>query len=248
MYNSGVLVIFTKLQPSPNQCWNIFITPQRNCPLEVTPAPAPGRADLLFVSVDLSALEMNHTVPGLWWPVFFTEWCVFRFHHVVDVLALCSFSFCAKIYIIFSLFTILNSVALSKFMICNLHQGLPGGSDGNKSTCNAGDLGSIPGLGGSPGGGPDNPFQYSFLENSHGEWCLAGYNPWGCKESDMTEWLSIVQASRVSIFRLFFLNNRTSFSFNTDSIPLCTRHHHHPTPGDFILLCLCELTYSKYVI
>ena len=67
----------------------------------------------------------------------------------MDVLALCSFSFCAKIYIIFSLFTILNSVALSKFMICNLHQGLPGGSDGNESTCNAGDLGSIPGLGGS---------------------------------------------------------------------------------------------------
>ena len=43
---------------------------------------------------------------------------------------------------------------------------MPGGSDGKKSTCNLGDLGSIPGLGRSPGGGCDNPLQYSGLENS----------------------------------------------------------------------------------
>ena len=43
--------------------------------------------------------------------------------------------------------------------------GFPGGSDGKESTCNAGDLGSIPGLGRSPGGGHGNPFQYSCLEN-----------------------------------------------------------------------------------
>ena len=41
----------------------------------------------------------------------------------------------------------------------------PGGSDCKKSTCNAGDLGSIPGLGRSPGGGHGNPLQYSCLEN-----------------------------------------------------------------------------------
>ena len=35
--------------------------------------------------------------------------------------------------------------------------GFPGGSDGKESTCNAGDLGSIPGLGRSPGGGHDTP-------------------------------------------------------------------------------------------
>ena len=34
--------------------------------------------------------------------------------------------------------------------------GFPGGSDGKESTCNAGDLGSISGLGRSPGGGPAN--------------------------------------------------------------------------------------------
>ena len=44
--------------------------------------------------------------------------------------------------------------------------GFPGGSDGKESACNTGDLGSIPGLGRSLGGGNDNPLQYSCLENS----------------------------------------------------------------------------------
>ena len=42
----------------------------------------------------------------------------------------------------------------------------PGGSAGKESTCNAGDLGSILGLGSSPGEGNNYPFQYSGLENS----------------------------------------------------------------------------------
>ena len=41
----------------------------------------------------------------------------------------------------------------------------PGGSAGKESTCNAGDLGSIPGLGKFPGGGKGYPLQYSGLEN-----------------------------------------------------------------------------------
>ena len=44
--------------------------------------------------------------------------------------------------------------------------GIPGGSDGKESACNAGDLGLNPGLGGSPGEGKGHPFQYSGLENS----------------------------------------------------------------------------------
>ena len=44
--------------------------------------------------------------------------------------------------------------------------GFPGGSDGKESACNAGDLGSIPGLGRSPGERKAYPLQYSFLENS----------------------------------------------------------------------------------
>ena len=52
------------------------------------------------------------------------------------------------------------------------------------------DLGSIPGLGRSPGGGHGNPLQDSFLENPHGQRSLATYSPWGRKESDTTERLS----------------------------------------------------------
>ena len=44
--------------------------------------------------------------------------------------------------------------------------GFPCGSAGKESACNAGDPGSIPGLGRSPGEGKGYPFQYSGLENS----------------------------------------------------------------------------------
>ena len=59
--------------------------------------------------------------------------------------------------------------------------GFPCGSAGKESPCNARDLGSIPGLGRSPGKGKDFLLQYSGLENG----------PWGRKESDMTERLSL---------------------------------------------------------
>ena len=62
---------------------------------------------------------------------------------------------------------------------------LSGGSVSKESTCNAGDLGSIPGLGRSPEEGNGYPLHYSCLERS-----LAGYSPWGCKELDTTERLS----------------------------------------------------------
>ena len=49
---------------------------------------------------------------------------------------------------------------------------LPGGSDSKESACNAGDLGSIPGSGRSPGEGNECPLQYSCLENpmDRGAW------------------------------------------------------------------------------
>ena len=69
--------------------------------------------------------------------------------------------------------------------------GFCGGSDGKESTCNAGDLGLIPGLKRSPGEGHGNPLQYSWLENLHGQRSLVDYHPWGLKESDMIEQLNI---------------------------------------------------------
>ena len=62
-----------------------------------------------------------------------------------------------------------------------------------ESTCNAGDLGSIPGSGRSSGGGHGNLFQCSCLENPHGQRYLAGYSPWGRRELDTTEWQSTAQ-------------------------------------------------------
>ena len=55
--------------------------------------------------------------------------------------------------------------------------GFPSSSDGKESICNAGDLGLIPGLGRSPGGGHGNPLQCSWLENPHGQRSLEGYGP-----------------------------------------------------------------------
>jgi len=57
--------------------------------------------------------------------------------------------------------------------------GFPCGSAGKETACNAGDLGSIPGLRRSLGGGKGYPLQYSGLEI------------WGCKELDMTEQFSL---------------------------------------------------------
>ena len=56
---------------------------------------------------------------------------------------------------------------------------------GKKSACNAGDSGSIPGSGRPTGEGKGFPLQYSGLEN------FMDYSPWGHKESDTTEQLSL---------------------------------------------------------
>ena len=67
-------------------------------------------------------------------------------------------------------------------------KGLPQWLSGKESACNvgvAGDTALIPGWERSPGVGNGNPLQYSCLEDVQRS--LAGYSPWGCKESDTTE-------------------------------------------------------------
>ena len=76
--------------------------------------------------------------------------------------------------------------------------GLPGGSDSKESACHARDLGSIPGLGRSPGG-DGNPLQYSCLENPRGQRSLAGYSPWSHKESATTEQLSTQHIDEIEL-------------------------------------------------
>ena len=57
--------------------------------------------------------------------------------------------------------------------------GFPGGSVVKNPSASAGDVGSIPVSGRSPGGGNGNPLQYSCLEKLHGQRSLVGYSPWG---------------------------------------------------------------------
>ena len=88
--------------------------------------------------------------------------------------------------------------------------GFPGGSDSKESASSAGNLGSIPGLGRSPGGGDGNPLQYSCLENPHGQRSLVSYNPWGYEESHKSERLSTGQHS-LCINGFFTLEGNTLF-------------------------------------
>ena len=81
-----------------------------------------------------------------------------------------------------------HNLALS-FFFSNKHQGFPGGSVVKNLPANAegaGDVGSIPGSGRSPGGGHGNPLQYSCLENPHGQRNLTGTAQGVAKEWDVT--------------------------------------------------------------
>ena len=92
--------------------------------------------------------------------------------------------------------------------------GFPGGSESKESACNVGDLGSIPGLGRSPGEGHGNPRQYSCLENPHGQSSLAGYSPRSHKQSDTTEQLSTYYFKRtncVSLKHITYLPHKCLF-------------------------------------
>ena len=81
--------------------------------------------------------------------------------------------------------------------ICRYFQafrGFPSGSAGDESICNVGDLGSIPGLGRSPGEGKGYPLQYSGLENSMD--CIAH----GITKSQT--WLSYFHFTSLQSFRV----------------------------------------------
>ena len=76
----------------------------------------------------------------------------------------------------------------------------PGGSDGKKSDCSAGDPGSIPGLGRSLGIENGYPLQFSYLENpmeQPGGGCGGGIGAGDCKELDTTECLTLHMKNRL---------------------------------------------------
>ena len=82
--------------------------------------------------------------------------------------------------------------------------GFPSGSDGKESVCNAEDPGLIPGSGRSPGEGNGNT--PVFLPGKfHGLRSLAGYSPWGTKESDLTEWHTHQRTSILAANKSWFV-------------------------------------------
>ena len=80
--------------------------------------------------------------------------------------------------------------------------GFPGDLDGKEFACSARDLGSSL-VGKIPWSRVCNPLQYSCLENPPEQRSLAGYSPWGHKESDTTEQLSIAQHITITLSKLF---------------------------------------------
>ena len=73
--------------------------------------------------------------------------------------------------------------------------GPPWWLSGKESACNTGDPGSIPGSGRFPWRRKWQPTPVFLLGESHGQRSLAGYSPWGHKESDTIEWLCHVDFS-----------------------------------------------------
>ena len=90
-------------------------------------------------------------------------------------------------------------------------EGFPGSSASQESACNAGDLGAAPGLGRSPGGEHGSPLQYSCLKNPHGHRSLAGYSPWGLKESDTTKRLSTALKIEAVSWALNFVSDAETY-------------------------------------
>ena len=94
----------------------------------------------------------------------------------------------------------------------------PCGSDGKESTCNEGNVGSIPGSERSPGEGNGNPLQYSCLGNLMNRRSLAGYSPWGQKESDTPEHMTHICLPKKSCIKHSFQQHVFSKVYHVSSI------------------------------
>ena len=139
---------------------------------------------------------MNNTIPlepciqirSQFWSVclflpHFSLWLCLSFHLSVSLHFSISLSLSLTHTTTRKLTKILIEVVSDKW-------GFPGGSNGKEPTCNAGDPGSIPGLGRSPRGGNGYPLQYSCLENPMDRRAWRAMVNRGSKELDMTEGLT----------------------------------------------------------
>ena len=110
---------------------------------------------------------------------------VFLMLNFKPVFPLCSFTFIKRLFHSSSLSAI-RVVSSAYLRLLIFLPASPGGSDGKESACNAGDLGLIPGLGKIPWKREQLSTPVFWPGEFHGL-----YSPWGGKESDMTEKLSL---------------------------------------------------------
>ena len=89
--------------------------------------------------------------------------------------------------------------------------GFPGGSDGKESTCNAGDLGSVPGSRGSAGEGNGYPLQYSCLEN-----------PMQLQQKTL-HLREVGEAVKVAHFEIYYVTESKGMALTFPKYLLCTR-------------------------
>ena len=117
--------------------------------------------------------------------------------------------------------------------------GFPCGSAGKESACNAGDPGSIPGLGRSPGEGKGHPLQYSGLENSMD--CIVH----GVAESDMIEQLSLHFIANLQCCVIYFCTAKY-FSYIHSFLVFFSIMFYHMTLN--IVLCAIQSVLVVYLI
>ena len=94
--------------------------------------------------------------------------------------------------------------------------GFPGGSEGKAPACNAGDPGSIPGSGRSPGGGNGNPLQYSCLEISWAE------KPGGLQSMGSQSQTGLSEFTSLHFISLKLLCNQKCYFYANLVLPLKT--------------------------
>ena len=119
--------------------------------------------------------------------------------------------------------------------ICECNMGFPHSSVSKESTCNTGDLGSVPGLGRPPGEGKGYPLQCSCLENSvdRGAWWATVR---GVAESDTAELLSTAQHSLSVTYIAVWLSSPPCLLL---SAPYSTGNH--STSVRLLLFCYIHL-------
>ena len=112
--------------------------------------------------------------------------------------------------------------------------GFPGSSDGKASAYNAGDLGSIPGAGRSPGEGNGNPVQYSSLENSmdQGAWWASAHG-FAKSRTWLSGFTSLLHTDSIIAPNLFCFSVPLCPCVMLDSATLWTIAHQTPLSTEF---------------